>query len=457
MSLKIIFPRISSGKVCACFALSLSLTSAANPSITITNLPAFGSQGNLSGLVLNANPATNCVAVFIFVGNDPVVSGGYWYSKPSCASPLTPIQRDGSWTANITPVSSDTNATEIAAFLVPTNYNQPCVDGASGLPIPPQAEAVVYADRVDTSTRRFNFSGYGWWVKNSAGSLAGPGPCYFSDSTNNVWVDAQGSLHLMITYTSNQWQCAEIISDRSFGYGQYRYTISTPVNSLDANAVQGLFTYSYDSAYNDREIDMELSRWDYAFGSNDVEDYAVAPYATGQTLRFPLPAGVTNSTHSFIWQANNIAFQSLNGDFDSSPPATNILESWNYSLTTPPSGGEQVHINLWLDNGNPPANGQPVEVIISNFEFVPLGLPQPAQLNQLTLLPGGDVQLSVQGNSDWHYQILSSSNLFDWLEIGNIIATNSSITYSSVPVLFQFTDTNPPSLNSCFYQTLTEP
>ena len=345
-----------------CFPLAAR---AVGPSIVITNLPVFGSLGNLAGYVTNANPATNCVAVYIFVGSDPVVSGGYWYSKPSCASPLTPIQPDGSWTANITPVSSDTNATEIAAFLVPANYNQACVDGAAGLPIPPQAEAVVYADRVNPNARQFNFSDYGWWVKTSAGGLAGPGPDYFSDSTNNVWVDAQGLLHLKITHVSSEWQCAEIITDRSFGYGQYRFTVTTPVNNLDANVALGLFTYSYDSAYTGREMDLELSRWDYAYGTSDVEDYAVQPYSNpGQVLHFPLPAGVTNSTHSFIWQSTNIAFQTLNGDFASPPATSNILESWDCAVGTPPAGGEEVHMNLYLVNGNPPISGQPVEVVI---------------------------------------------------------------------------------------------
>ena len=433
-----------------------------SPSIIITNLPAFGSQDNLSGLVLNANPATNCVAVFIYVGGNWANNYvGNWFSKPSCASQLTRIGPDGSWTANIVSTGSDTNATEIAAFLVPTNYNQPCVNGATELPIPQQAEAVVYADRVNPSARQFNFSGYGWWVKTSAGGLAGPGPNYFSDSTNNVWVDAQGLLHLKITYTNNEWQCAEIISDRSFGYGQYRFTVSTPVNSLGTNAVLGMFTYSYDSAYNDREIDIEQSRWGYGYGPNNVEDYAVAPVGAGQELNFALPAGVTNSTHCFTWQSGyqytNIAFQSLNGNFASLPAATNVLENWNCSLGVPPAGGEQVHINLWLFRGNPPTNNQPVEVIISQFEFVPLGSPQPARLSQLTTLPDGDVQLSVQGEADWHYQILSSSNLLDWLQIGTILATNNSITYSGLPVLFQFTDTNALSLDTRFYRTVTEP
>ena len=89
-----------------------------------------------------------------------------------------------------------------------------------------------------------------------------------------------------------------------------------------------------------------------------------------------------------------------------------------------------------------------MEVVVSQFEFVPLGPPSPAQLSQLTQLPGGNVQLSVQGAADWHYQFYSSSNLLDWLEIGNMLATNN---------LFQFTDPNPISLDSRFYRVSTEP
>lgn len=434
----------------ACLMIPCSPARAASPALIITNLPAYGSAGNLGGVVSNANFTTHCVVVFIYVAGD-------WYSKPSCAGQLTPIQPDGSWSANITTGGSDKSATEIAAFLVPTNYNQPCVDGTPGLTIPAQAEAVVYANRVDPGTRRFTFSNYGWSVKTSAGSLSGPGPNYFSDSTNNVWVDAQGRLHLKITYTSNEWQCVEIISDRSFGYGQYRFTVQADVNGLDPNVVLGMFTWSNDSAYNDREIDIELSRWDYANGANNVEDYAISPYGTGQVIYFPLPVGVTNSTHSFIWQTNQVAFQSLNGQFDPAPASANILRSWSSATGIPPAGGEQIHINLWLDHGNPPVNNQPTEVTLSDFEFVPLGPPPPAQLTGLVQLSGGGVQLNVRGQSDQHYQIFSSSNFLDWLGIGTILATNNYVTFSSVPVAFTFTDTNPASLPPRFYRTVTEP
>ena len=441
MNLKILPLRIATVLAGVCLAFSNLKAEAASPSIVITNLPAYGVHDNLSGYVTNANVSTNCVAVFIYVAGD-------WYSKPGCSTQLTPIQPDGSWSANIAPNANDVNATEIAAFLVPTNYNQPCVNGSPDLTIPSQAEAVVYANRINPSARQFSFSDYGWWVKTSSGGLAGPGPNYFSDSTNNVWVDAQGLLHLKITHTNSIWQCVEIISDRSFGCGQYRFTVAAPVNNLDPSVVLGMFTWSDDTAYNDREIDMELSRWNYAFDTTNVEDFAVAPYNTGQVLRFFMPAGVTNSTHSFIWQSTNVAFQTLNGNFSSSPASQNLLQTWNCALGIPPAGGEQVHINLWLNQGNAPVNGQPVEVILSQFEFVPLGSPQPAQLGQLSGLPGGPVKLSVQGLMDWHYQIFSSSNLWNWTQIGTILATNNQ---------FQFTDTNPVSLNPRFYRTQTQP
>src|SRR6266853_1521835 len=61
----------------------------ATPSVLITNLPAYGSFDQLSGIVLEAVPASYRIAVFIYV------PGYGWVSKPTCAEPLTIIQADG--------------------------------------------------------------------------------------------------------------------------------------------------------------------------------------------------------------------------------------------------------------------------------------------------------------------------------------------------------------------------
>ena len=82
------------------------------------------------------------------------------------------------------------------------------------------ALALLAAGRLEAKT--IFFSGYNWTVKNSPGKV-GPGPNYFSDSANNVWVDTQGRLHLKITKRNGRWYCAEVISEVSFGYGEHLF------------------------------------------------------------------------------------------------------------------------------------------------------------------------------------------------------------------------------------------
>ena len=73
-----------------------SCIAGAAPRILITNLPPYNSFDNLSGIVLGANPASNAVAVFIYV------PGYGWVSKPTCAQPLTTVQADGTWSPPVT-------------------------------------------------------------------------------------------------------------------------------------------------------------------------------------------------------------------------------------------------------------------------------------------------------------------------------------------------------------------
>src|SRR6266852_3653418 len=62
------------------------------------------------------------------------------------------------------------------------------------------------------------FSGYSWNVKIGSPPV-GPGPNYFSDNANNVWVDTSNRLHLRI----GKWVCAEVVLQSSPGYGTYRF------------------------------------------------------------------------------------------------------------------------------------------------------------------------------------------------------------------------------------------
>jgi len=366
--------------------------SSGSAAIVITNIPTYGTYGAscfISGYVTNVNLITNALLVCDYWPNenpnptyDAKLSPWGWFSRPTFGSQLTKIQSNGTWSCNM-PSNLDQYATEYAVMLVPTNFSLAAVNAQAGLPLADinASEAIVYADRVDTARRQVNWAGYGWWVKTAGAdgneflAATGPGPNYYSDSTNNVWVDSSGALHLQITYTNSEWECVQIWNNETLGYGQYSCTLNANISNLDANAIFSMFTWSDDTDFNDREIDMEVSRWDYAFGSNDVEDYAVSPYNSGQTVRFGLPPGITNSTHTFTWDStNSVSFETYNGNYSSSPASSNILESSTITAQPiPPEGGEMVTMILWLYHGNAPLSGQPVQVTLSNFVFTPSG------------------------------------------------------------------------------------
>lgn len=431
-----------------CFPVILTIGAVAvvlaSPSIEITNVPPFGFAGYLGGRVLNGDPSTQRVVVLIYVP-----SAGWW-SKPYCNPQLTVIQPDGSWSANITTGGADTYATKITALLVGSNYNEACVMGPATLPASVTALALASAtvERADPNLRWIFFSGYDWWVKTSPG-LVGPGPNYFSDSTNNVWLDAQGRLRLRITNRSNLWQCAEVVTRRTFGYGSYRFELDAPVNNIDSSVVLGLFTWSDDSAYAHREIDIECGRW---ANSNDVNNaqFVVQPWdLSGHLFRYAVPTGLTNSTHLFIWETNRVTGQSQRGSYSPGSAPTNLIITWTFldPAAVPQTGDENVRLNLWLINGNPPNDNHEVDFIIKSFQFVPLGSALPATLSQ-PRLQSGQFRFDLSAQRDRRYQVQVSTDLFSWQNLDQFLATNDVVS---------FTTTNSTATSPLFYRALTLP
>jgi hypothetical protein len=211
------------------------------------------------------------------------------------------------------------------------------------------------------SSRMIHFSGHEWRVKSSDESI-GPGPNYFSGSTGNVEVDDRGKLHLRITSRNGHWYCAEVVSMRSFGYGTYRFTVESSTAELDANAVLGLFTWSNDPAFHNRELDIEISRWGEENGRNG--QFVVQPFEFPEhIIRFDLPSGP--ATHSFAWRADEVKFEGVDR-------SNNVIRRHTFGTNIPPAGGENARINLWLMQGRPPQSERGIEVVISSFEFVPL-------------------------------------------------------------------------------------
>ena len=223
-----------------------------------------------------------------------------------------------------------------------------------------------------TSPTVISFSGYTWNVKNPV-STQGPGPNYWT--SDNVWVDANGRLHLKLSKNpvTNRWECAEVSSTTSFGYGTFQWKVDGPLGSLDKNVVFGMFNYSGNDGYD--EMDIEYAKWGNAAANN--LNYTIYP-ATGNpnpayatyTQSISTPDG-TYTTQRFKRTANQVILKSLHGFQDGN---VNLFASKTFSSppTSISTASMPIFMNLWLFQGLAPSNNQSVEVIIHEFKYTPL-------------------------------------------------------------------------------------
>jgi hypothetical protein len=342
-------------------AISCGLANGQAPTITFTSVPPYGSSSALYGRVSGVTAADYVVATLIFV------EGLGWYSKPYCAggnAAVTQIQADGTWATSIVSGGVDPTAVRIAAYLVPiTAVPVACTFAADSVPgvLASASVAQIVVSRPDSSAPPITFAGYRWRAKGNSVPIY-PGPCVYSNSPNNVFVDSSGMLHLRITNTSGGWTCAEVFSERVFGHGRFIFNLSSSVARLDANIVSGFFTWSDDDAsFSHREIDIEFSRWSNPSDPNNAQ-YVIQPASSPLHLvRFIMPDSA-GSTHSFDWRPAEVLFSSV----DSGGRA---VSQWRATAGVPPSGNQNLRMNLWLFNGLAPAG--PSEVVVSGFTFIP--------------------------------------------------------------------------------------
>ena len=203
------------------------------------------------------------------------------------------------------------------------------------------------------------WSGVSWELKTSSGAV-GPGPNIFDKA--NVWIDANGALHLRIARNAaGQWTCAEILGPH-YGYGTYTFNLASRVDALDQNAVLGLFTWSDRAQYANREIDIEFARWGNPADPTNGQ-YVVQPYDRPAHLKRITQPSSSASSHRFSWQQNRVSWESYDAN-------GGVVEQYVYTGSdVPRTGDERVHLNLWLFRGAAPANGAPVEVVLSSFVF----------------------------------------------------------------------------------------
>lgn len=346
----------------------------AAPSIEFTVASPYGdSEGTASGIVSGVDYTQYKVAGYI------EVEDSIW-TKPALASPLTDILPDGSFTFDITTGGYDAYATRVLAFLVCKDIDVEqirCFQCCKGFLISEAAAMASYSR--GPKARRIGFAGYQWTVKRRD-FPAGPGGNYFSDKTGNVWADGLG-LHLAINKRGNgKWYCAEVVLNKSLGYGTYRIVTNSRVDELNENVVGGLFLWDTKACeLHNREIDIvEFARWgdaqEYTNAQNVVHPCDACPGCGDNCERFRIDLTSNRKllTHFLIWSPDRAEFRTYRGNLSSLAPGSDsrLVHRWIYSgADLPVPGSENVRFNLWLFGGNPPSNGKRAEILVKDFSF----------------------------------------------------------------------------------------
>ncbi len=241
------------------------------------------------------------------------------------------------------------------------------------------AIAAIPAPSEDPSfDRRIRFAGYDWLVKSSRSPTA-PGGNRFSNAAESVFVDEDGALHLKLRSDGKRWYSAELVLGESLGYGEYLFELGSRIDDLDPSVVIGLFTWSDQPDFHNREIDIEFSTWGGQLVGRNAQ-YVVQPPAPDTMRRFLIVQEGSASSHRMKWRPGSIAFDSRHGRpgegraFEDLAPMYGTKENpgWTYAgPKAPPSGGERIRINLYLYDGKPPSRGGEIELIVSLFSFAP--------------------------------------------------------------------------------------
>ena len=230
---------------------------------------------------------------------------------------------------------------------------------------------------LDFGDRTIQFAGRTWRCKE--GADLGPGPNTFSQSVENVWVDASGALHLRMTTDGSDWLCPEITAEDALGHGDYVFVTRGRVDQLDPNLVLGMFLWEYQESYAGagqsnvaNEFDVELSRWGDPLAEFNAQ-FVAQPYTTpGNLSRYALTLGSPDDlvSHAFLWREGQVVCRAWHGDAPE-PTAGTLIHAYNYTgADVPRDEAPRVHLNLWPIFGAPPLDGMEREVVIESFRFV---------------------------------------------------------------------------------------
>jgi len=213
-------------------------------------------------------------------------------------------------------------------------------------------------------TKPLKFSGYDWDVRTIASDRGGFSHPYSGD---NAWTDGTGALHLRISKISDDWSCAEVVLNRTLGYGTYVFVVRD-ISHLEPAAVLSMTTFDeWGGEQHYREMDVEVSRWGDGSSKSNAE-YVVEPYyRPGNVYQFVAPSGTL--TYSMRWEAGNARFRTVRGNSPGLGAA--VISEHEFTSGIPLPGEERLQLFFYVVASDKSPLQHDNEVVLEKFVYLP--------------------------------------------------------------------------------------
>ncbi len=329
-------------------------------SITFLEVPAasfggIGTTGVIRGQVVGRHRGRHIV-LYSFADSR-------WWVQPTEAAPRTEIATDGTWKAQIH------LGTEYAAILTKEDVLvAPFVETVPTLGNTIEAVTVVKGSDNElppsedlSQEPTVRFSGFDWKVRTRPGDLASKTNEY---SSENVFVDESGALHLRLLRNAHGWVCSEIRSVRSFGYGTYSASLQD-TGYFEPAIMFSAFTYFDQPTDGDhRELAMRVTRRGVA--SNTNGEFSIQPsFVPANFYHFTVPSGPLKLVMS--WHPDEAGFAVSREQTRAAKP----IVSWPVRTGLPISDDTHMFFNLCNYGYAPLVPTHDTEVVVTAFEFYP--------------------------------------------------------------------------------------
>jgi hypothetical protein len=219
---------------------------------------------------------------------------------------------------------------------------------------------------------QITWSGRSWTVMSSISQ--GPENDPLTNSSDAVYVDSHGRLHLNIIQLRDSWKSVELRTAAPISYGRYRLIIDTATGKFSNRTVFGMFAFRPHSKKYTNEIDVENSRFPAYLPAPDNAQFAVQPYKEAHhEHHYYVKRSYRPLLEQFTWYPpsngkGTVAFQTRVG----ATPHSHLLTQWKYyGPDDPTSAHMYLYLTLWLNHGLPPTNGTH-SIILRSLKIKPV-------------------------------------------------------------------------------------